>query len=260
MSAPGRSHQQHIRASWPWLSVHQGRCDGVTGYPEQKWEWPGVAGIRNTSDHVLSHQHYACVQNYLVARGSVTGAASEDFCPLFPSQAILQVCDLLGQEAETGEAEGAKPPPHHPASAQQPWIRQKQSRRSPNAGADVSHCFAVTAVPPGPMARPQGRGPCCWLPPGSCWKGCTGGLQVGSRGSVRGNERVCSKVRSQRLLKERSYEHQWGWHKLAWLRKPLRRRAEGPIPSCKETKELCFKAFYLISLIQTFRFSPIYWI
>lgn len=103
------------------------------------------------------------------------------------------------------------------------------------------------------MARPQGRGPCCWLPPGSCWKGCTGGLQVGSRGSVRGNERVCSKVRSQRLLKERSYEHQWGWHKLAWLRKPLRCRAEGPIPSCKETKELCFKAFYLIILIQTFR-------
>jgi len=44
-------------------------------------------------------------QNHLVARGSVTGAASKGLRPLSPSQAISQVCKLLGQEAETGEAE-----------------------------------------------------------------------------------------------------------------------------------------------------------
>lgn len=112
-------------------SVHQGRCGGVTGYQEQKWEWPGVAGIRNTSDHVLPHQHYACVQNYLVARGPVTGADSEDFCPLFLSQAILQVCKLLGQEAEIGEAERANPsstsPCFSPAALNQAEAKQEVS-------------------------------------------------------------------------------------------------------------------------------------
>lgn len=82
--------------------------------------------------------------------------------------------------------------------------------------------------------------------------GGTGRLYLGSRGSARSNERVCSKVRSQRLLKERSCEHQWGWYNLPWLRKPLECRAGEHIQSCKDTKDLCFKAFYLSGLIQTF--------
>lgn len=82
--------------------------------------------------------------------------------------------------------------------------------------------------------------------------GGTGRLYLGSRGSARSNERICSKVRSQRLLKERSCEHQWGWHNLPWFRKPLECRAGEHIQSCKDTKDLCFKAFYLSGLIQAF--------
>lgn len=86
-----------------------------------------------------------------------TGAAgtrsSSDCFSVSPPKLFHSYASCLDKKQKLVKQMKLNPHPHHPASAQQPWISQEQSKRCLNMGAYVSYCFVLTAMPPGQMAR-----------------------------------------------------------------------------------------------------------